>query len=189
MEKKALDVLMEAESYGLRKQKDGTVLLGHIPHVAPEAFLHVLFAPTTEKEITSLEKQLKANIPSKYQAFLLKEYNGLIVFGQSLYLNGYRKNYDRTSKNIYPFDLLTVNKFERPSDAEETDFFIGGYDWDGSLLYMKGEGSKIFRCSRENVEPLNSWTDLDSMLSKEIRRLSGFFKDGKKKKEDQPTTP
>jgi hypothetical protein len=185
---KAYDILKEAEKFGSKKQNDGTVLIGRTPHVAPEAWYHLVFAPLKERDLEGLEKKLKRAIPKSYRKFL-GTHNGLILFSGSLSLDGYKKSYDRTSNHLTPFDLLTVNVYERPEDALDSHFFIGGYDWDGSLLYVEEKSKEIFRCTRDSVQPLNDWLNLDTLLEQEVARLNQLFKQGKKKVEDQPTTP
>ncbi|SKC85189.1 SMI1/KNR4 family protein [Ohtaekwangia koreensis] len=184
-------ILEEARAFGYSVQPDNTILLGQVPHVAPKAWLHVLFAPIdNEKILVGLEKQLQMKIPIEYRKFLTTEHNGLSLFSSSIELFGYRKNYNRKSLQFLPFDIVTTNTFERPSDAGGDKFFIGSYNWDGSLIYVNTSSSKIFRCERDDSKPLNSWKDLDDFLAKEISRLSKLYDQlGREIDADQPKIP
>ncbi len=87
-----------------------------------------------------------------------------------------------------PFGLETCNIFERPRDASDKQFFIGGYGEDGSLLYL--ENDKCFRCSRNSIKPLNQWPTFEDMLLGEVVRLSLLFdKAGKRLVGCQTTLP
>jgi hypothetical protein len=120
----------------------------------------------------------------------MTENNGLSLFSDSLSLDGYRKHYNRKSLEFLPFDLITPNVYERPEDATEDQFFIGGYNWDGSLIYMDKRTFQIYRCNRESVEPLNTWKNLDAFLLKEVKRLSTLFDEkGMEKDGNTPTIP
>lgn len=60
-------------------------------------------------------------------------------------LYGYRLNYIRDVNAAWqPYSLIEPNKFERPRNSTEDMFFIGGYDWDGSLLYMTPDQKGAF---------------------------------------------
>src|SRR5688572_22835407 len=188
MKSEVLKIINRAKNFGFKEQGDGTKLFGHTPHVAPLAWFHKMFPPITEIEILKLEKNLKQDIPKPYKNFLTNENNGLSLFSGSLSLDGYRKHYNRKSFDFLPFDLITPNVHERPNDATENQFFIGGYNWDGSLVYVDKKTYGIHRCSRERIEPLNTWKSLDDFLSKEVKRLSMLFdENGVEKDSDTPT--
>jgi hypothetical protein len=184
-------ILEEARAFGYYVQPENTTLLGQVPHVAPKAWLHVLFAPIDNEQIlVGLEKQMQMMIPIEYRRFLTTEHNGLSLFSSSIELFGYRENYNRKSLQFLPFDIVTINTFERPLNAGEDEFFIGSYNWDGSLIYVNTSSSKIFRCERDDSTPLNSWENLDDFLLKEISRLSKLYDQlGREIDADQPKIP
>jgi hypothetical protein len=145
--------------------------------------------PLSDKELFELENELDENIPESYRLFL-KTTNGLKVFNTTFYLYGLRKNYKRDIINVWqPFSILTPNTLERPLNAREF-FFIGGYDWDGSMLYIDRNTDKVYICKRDNAAPLREWTNFDEMLDSEIRRLITLFDDkGKEYDDDKSTLP
>jgi hypothetical protein len=190
VKKEAISLIEKAKKIGFKEQKDGAKLFGHVPHVAPQAWLNVVYPPATEGEILKIEKELEDQIPKPYKDFLVTEANGLSLFSSSLELYGYRRHYNRKSMEFLPFDLITPNLYERPGDASDYQFFIGSYNWDGSLVYMDKKTFKIHRCDRESVKPLNTWKALGDFLLKEVKRLSTLFdQKGMEKNSNTPTIP
>lgn len=165
-------------------------LIGRAPHVGKEAWLHSIYKPITEKEVVEMNSKLCIKIPKVYEEFL-KICNGVSIFCRTLSLFGYRYNYIRDLENVWqPFSLITANNNERPFDAITNHFFFGFYNWDGSILYIDTNTSKIHRCSRESVKSLNEWENFEDMLISETDRILGLFdKKGVEIDEDKETTP
>lgn len=153
---------------------DGTRLIGYVPHVGKQAYLHVLFPALTLQEIMGLEAELGMVMPSSFKEFL-QEHNGLILFQGSLAILGWRTSYRRDPENRQPFSVVTENLRQRPVGAAPDEFFIGGYDWDGSRLFMKGEDGRVFFRSRDNPRILTEWPSIEDMLRVEIARLATHY--------------
>ena len=175
---------------GSRTLENGTQLIGHVPHVAPEAWLHNLFAPLTKKEIGKVEKELSCSLPDVFAEFL-QIYNGLDLFSSTLSIYGLRKNYNRQGDDVWqPFSISDPNLYERPKDAKPSQLFIGGYNWDGSKLYLNMETGEVIRCSKQSVRPLNHWSDFPCMLLSETERIAKLFDEsGREIRPDEPTIP
>ncbi len=184
------NVIESAKGAGIRELHEGTILVGSVPHIAEEAWLHQIFKGLSDEEIILLESQLNRKVPQPYRAFL-EEMNGAIFFSGSIALYGFRENYHRDQQTIWqPFDLLTPNVYERLADANDTYFFIGGYNWDGSLLYIDTATNFVFRCSRDSSKPLNKWHSFEEMLKVEVNRISSLFDEkGRELDELKATTP
>jgi hypothetical protein len=56
--------------YGSRITSLGSRLHGHVPHVAPEAWFHVLHKGLDKKEIDGLQDSLGISIPDDFRNFL-----------------------------------------------------------------------------------------------------------------------
>ena len=54
-------------------------------------------------------------------------------------------------KAAQPFSIITANIRERPRNAADDHFFIGGYDWDGSYLYIDKRTSTVHYCDRDDA--------------------------------------
>lgn len=166
--------LFEFKNLGFSEDTHKTKLIGHLPRVAPHAWLHQIFAPLERSDIKKIEEELSVKLPSSLVSFFLFA-NGLNVFSNSLSIYGMRKPISRSEIAFEPFEIKTSNLIERPRDAESHHLFIGGYNWDRSQLFMDTKDGKVYRCLRNSSGKLNHWNSLFSMLSSEIDRLSSHF--------------
>jgi len=186
----ALNILKQYNSLGEKQLEDGTLLIGKAPHIAPLAWLHCIYSSLSRQEIINLEDSLGSEIPDSYKSFLSIS-NGLGVFNTTLSLYGYRRNYNRNIIDVWqPFNILTPNISERPSNDVSNIFFIGSYSWDGSLLYIDKITNKVHICKRNNAKSLYEWPDFEGMLIDELKRLVTLFdKEGKKYDNKKSTLP
>ena len=144
---------------------------GHIPQIAPEAYNIYTFAPLTEEQLALVEQNIGREIPCQYRTFLTHVSNGMHIFCRCLNLYGLQGVLDRRGDFQGPFDLSIPNVYERPSNADASCFFIGGYSYDASNLYMRSESQKVFYCPRWDITPLKEWNSFSEMLIEEIQRL------------------
>ncbi len=176
---------------GIRESQLGATLIGKAPHIAPEAWLNSIYPTLNDGEIEGLEQSLGVKIPFSFKEFLNQFSNGLTVMTDSLYLYGKRNNHNRGSIEFVrqPYDIIEFNQYETPKNASKELFFIGGYNWDSSHLYMLPDQT-VHYCRRYDATSLLSWDSLSTMLEAEISRLYSLF-DSKGVKVDNkaPTTP
>ena len=144
---------------------------GHIPQIAPEAYNIYTFAPLTDEQLALVEQNIGREIPCQYRTFLTHVSNGMHIFCRCLNLYGLQGVLDRRGDFQGPFDLSIPNVYERPSNADASCFFIGGYSYDASNLYMRSESQKVFYCPRWDITPLKEWNSFSEMLIEEIQRL------------------
>lgn len=167
-----------ARCLGARTLSTGVELIGHIPHVAPEAYLHVLFPGIREGQINAIEHEIGRPLPAVYREFLSR-FNGAWFYAYSLALNGLRFNYEREGDEAWqPFDMRVPNTFERPKSLEDDDVVFGGYRDDGSLLYIKASNGQVRRCARRSGKVFNTWDSFGEYLRGELKRLSALFDKG-----------
>ena len=170
-----LQVIEAARHLGSRTLEDGTELIGHVPHVAPEAWLHIIYAPLSQARVEDVSIQIGRPVAKEYQSFL-QRMNGLSLFSGELSLFGLRSDFRRTGDAVrQPFSIRTPNTVERPRDADEALVFIGSYFDDGSMLYIDPHTSEVHRCSRTSVESLNRWKSFFVFLDSEAERLATLF--------------
>lgn len=101
-----LEVVGRAESLGWRTLSNGVRLVGHIPHFAPEAYLHVLFPPLEDGQISLIEQQVGRKFHADLKAFYGRS-NGLTLFAYSLDFVGLRTSYVRTGDEAWqPFSIV-----------------------------------------------------------------------------------
>ncbi len=144
---------------------------GHIPQLAPEAYNIYTFAPLTEEKLALVEQNIGREIPCQYRTFLINVSNGMHIFHRCLNLDGLQGSINRDLGIQGPFDLSDTNVYERPSNADASCFFIGGYSYDSSNLYMRYGSQKVFYCPRWDITPLKEWNSFSEMLIEEIQRL------------------
>ena len=147
---------------------------GHIPQLAPEAYNIYTFAPLTDEQLALLERVLNREVPKQYRAFLTHVSNGMHIFNRCLSLDGLQGSINRKLGIQGPFDLSIPNVYERPSNADASCFFIGGYSYDVSKLYMRSGSQKVFYCPRWDITPLKEWNSFSEMLIEEIQRLKSL---------------
>ena len=147
---------------------------GHIPQIAPEAYNIYTFAPLTEEQLALVERVLNREVPKQYKIFLTLFSNGMHIFHRCLNLYGLQGSINRKLGIQGPFDLSIPNVYERPSNADASCFFIGGYSYDGSKLYMRSGSQKVFYCPRWDITPLKEWNSFSEMLIEEIQRLKSL---------------
>jgi len=185
-----IEELRKFRYLGEQVLEDGTVLVGKAPHIAPNAWLHSIHRALNDGEILALETMLGLNIPEEYKMFL-KYANGIKVFNTTFCLDGLRKNYGRSVNHVWqPFDIVIPNIQERPMAATSNMFFIGGYDWDGSLLYIDKLTDKVHLCDQNDARSVYQWENFGVMLSTEIYRLITLFdSNGREKDSNMSTLP
>lgn len=182
-----LRVAGTAEPLGGRVLSDGTRLIGAIPHVGPDAWLHALFPGLREPELRQLEESLGGPLPCELREFY-RRFNGLSLFNDALSIFGLRQKLGRTGDAAWqPFSILTPNGPERPPDSPPGLTFIGGYGWDGSLVFIGPSDKRVVRCLKTSSTPLNQWANLGEFLSHEAARLAVHFDD--RGRQIQPTSP
>ncbi len=102
--------------------------------------------------------------------------NGLNVFVGEFSLYGLRKDLGRTIEaSRQPYSPDIANIYERPKNAEKSYFFIGGYKWDGSNLYIDTKTNLVHFCDRWDATSLYKWNSFEEMLVSEIKRLVKLF--------------
>lgn len=184
------NVVQRAAAFGTAISENGAHMYGHVPHVGPEAWFHVIFPALTSEALTGLENRLRRSVPPEYRQ-LLTVTNGLYLFSGSLSLYGLRTDYSRRLGIWLPFDLGDPNVHERPRAADPSWFVFGFYDEDGSNTYIDPTEGRVYRGSRDMRQPrMNQWASLDEFLIAETRRLQTHFDDrGVQLNPSRPTTP
>ena len=187
----ALDALYSFEHLGIERMENGTLLIGKAPHIAPKAWLHSIYPGLKEKQIELLKTQLGRDIPNDYLEFL-KISNGIKLFTTTFCLDGFRSNYQRTIEDSrQPFDILIKNVMERSLHIRSSLFCIGGYDWDGSSLYIDERTNRVVLLDGDDEgHTIYEWDNFEVMFESEVSRLITLFdKNGVVLDEDSSTLP
>ena len=187
--KEALRILDSYKVLGSRTLDNGTQLIGPAPHVAPEAWLHLVFPPLTPDQVGELESKIGIRFPDDLRAFFAIT-NGVGVFCDSLCVGGRRTSYVRQGDAVWqPFDIVNPNTKERPRFLHRDEIRLGSYKWDGSIICINPSG-EVMRLPRSNRQVLNRWTSFNSWFVTEVQRLVQLFDDrGRLKHPELITTP
>ncbi|MDQ1161348.1 hypothetical protein QE422_001716 [Chryseobacterium sp. SORGH_AS 447] len=192
MYKEIRELIYKFQNLGIGNSSDGAILIGKAPHLGSDAWINEIFPTLENKEIESLEEQLNTEIPQEYKKFLNKFSNGLMVLTATLSLYGFRRELTRDPKvnSRQPFSPISANLYERPSNAKDSYFFIGSYQWDGSRLYIDKDTDIVHCCERYDAKSKVQWKSFEEMLVSELKRLYTFFDEkGREIDEDQSTLP
>lgn len=171
-----LELLYRWEDCGKKITGNGTILICHVPHVAPEAWLHEIYPPLTEENILKVEKALQKSFPTELKQFYTLA-NGINIFSDSLSIWGQRDSYERERENAsLPYDIVFLNE-ENNCYCPKDWIYFGSYSLDGSQMVVNLSSNKntIFRVKNGSTEILNEWPSFSEWLSSEINRLAMFF--------------
>lgn len=190
--KKINQLVFKYETLGLSKSSDGATMIGKAPHNGPKAWLNYTFPQLTNDELRELETNLKTEIPKEYSEFLINYSNGIDILSSTFYLYGFRRQINRNpDANVaQPYSIITPNIYERAENSKPNYFFIGGYNWDGSRIFIDTETNTVHCCERWDASSKKEWNSLEEMILQELDRLYTFFDDkGVEIDEDNPTIP
>ena len=172
------EVLYKRYSHlGVKKNSDGTELIGEVPEVAPYAFLHSIYHGLSNKEILDIENLIGFQLPLAVKK-MYETFNGLTLFVDTLNIYGLRKNNNRSIESSWqPYDIRTYNVEERIEGATESMLFIGGYSLNGNKVYFNMKNECVYLCSKDNISPLAKWSSLEEWLTTEVNRLINLHND------------
>lgn len=166
---------------GARTTAFGAELICHVPHIAPEAWLHELHAPLTEPQLCSLEARLERAIPRDIRRFFRFRANGLHLFSDSYSVHGRRWSLERIGDAaIQPYCIASTNDpRERFRGCPPEFFFFGSYSEDGSRMAYPdpSKSDEVWRVNRETGHKIAEWPDFWTWLVREATHYSALYDD------------
>jgi hypothetical protein len=178
-----LNIIKQAGSFGVEQLSNGTTLWGHVPHVAPEAWLHQLHSALNATDIAGIEARIGRSFPPDFVHFL-KTSNGMMLFSCTFSIYGKRTSYSRKGDGSrQPFCIVSANTLERPDVIGLSQLVIGGYN-DGSLLYIDATDGTVTRKKPRSRKVMHQWASFWKMLLSETCRVSQLFDDHGRKTAD-----
>lgn len=182
-------LMRQLEDPQVRQMSNGVCLIGRLPSVGSAAYLHAVFPPVPLEEFQESPSLREARLPLEFREFLT-ECNGVILFQGALSLYGFRRRISRDPELREPFSWDERNTMNRPQGAQARHFFIGSFNWDGSLIYLDADNPGVFRRALRDPAPLNRWDSIWVMLEVEISRIGQLFdRFGNELNENVPTAP
>lgn len=174
--KDLINYFSKYENWAHKEATNGTLLIGNPYKEKPFWWLIHIFPKVNSTQLNNFsEQQLK--IPKVYKDFLENVSNGFLLFLGTLALEGIRESLSRAFDVEEPFSLLTSNIKERPKNAEETFFFFGSYNWDGSQLYIDTKNEHVYLAKRYTLEIIYEWSTFEEFINSEIPRICSLFDD------------
>ena len=184
------ELLFKYNRFGIKKTMNGATLIGHPDYLKENWWLVELFPQLNIDDIASIEKEVSVKLPESYVYFLRNISNGLIFQFGTFALYGYVPDFNRNIECRLPFDMYIPNIYEREniSNLRQNSFVIGGYDYDGSQLYMDTNTGRVFLCSNTDSTPLYHWETFEDMLLSELKRLYCLYTEDGRCIDDSKTT-
>ena len=167
---KILAPLAAWSALGEATNEMGTRLIGHAPHIAPKAYVHVMYAPLSDQQLEEFRVQVGRAIPRQLLQFLGFA-NGLSLFlGNQFRVFGYVPLERRASSSVYhyPSSILMANGVARPTGLYPADVIVGWYEEDSSRVCIQESGLVVRFDAQGSGEALQEWPDFDTWLSSEI---------------------
>jgi hypothetical protein len=173
---KLVELIEAYRDLGYERTSDGALLYGHVPHVAPFAWLHELYPGLSPAEMDALAERIQRPIPPDY-AWWLSRTNGMTLFSGALNFYGLVRVASRSVDNRQPHDLFNEGEVQRRvlKAAPETFFFAGTGVGEGSRFYLDTKTGAVHRCARDSATPLQSWPSIAGVISLETPRLAKLF--------------
>lgn len=161
---------------GEKTLENGTRLIGHVPQVAPQAYLHQFYLPALNGgEFDVVEMFVKRPL-SRPLRHLFGNCDGLGLFGDELCVYGLRRSSGRQIEDVWqPFAIQTPNIGERPAGAPSDMLFFGGYGDDLTLLGMRSASPEVYATTPGRWKVVKTWPSLESCLVGEADRLAMLF--------------
>jgi hypothetical protein len=156
--------------FGEERNEVGTRLIGHAPHIAPKAYVHVVYAPLGEADLQEFSERLGRPVPPQLREFLTFA-NGLSIFlGDEIRVMGYvpLKRRGSTTVHNYPSNIMIPNVSARLKGLSYGAVIVGWYKADSSYVSIEENGTAVRFDSKGSGELIQEWPDFDTWLSLEI---------------------
>jgi hypothetical protein len=174
-DKQVMRLVQRSSNSGDMTNETGTRLIGHLPHLAPKAYLHIVYSALDETELVDLAVRLGKAVPSQFGQFLTNA-NGLSVFLDRIRVFGYvplpPKRRASTHVHNYSTDVVLPNVSARVRGLRPNAIAVAGYRLDGSYVSIEQDGTAIRFDPKSHGDAIETWPDFDTWLISEISALS-----------------
>lgn len=165
-------------SAGMHRFDDDVIMIGGDKDAIPPNWQHEFYPPVP----ADIRKKYLQSYPllGEFPYWkTLKDFNGLRLFSDSVFLLGIRSNHRPLSSPAVIWDLGLQNVEEYPTYGESRNAIVIGGAHLGELAFVfvqkrSGEVQAVGYYSKETVF---EWENLDQLLMSEILRLNGLTLD------------
>lgn len=176
-------ILDKWRTKGVKRQRNGTELICPVPHIAPQAWLHEVYASISVdrlRSLTVLGRPLSRELREFYALA-----NGFYLFSGSFILYGFIEQMSRTPDLRQPFSLIDHNSPAQHPRQRPPDVLLVGslvMDGDDELILGALPNGIIVGLDRTLGAERTSWGSLNALLVGEIERVaSRFDEEGRQK--------
>jgi hypothetical protein len=162
---KLLVGLLPWRTLGFQKFEDGTTLIGRVPHVAPEAWFHMVFAPLRQGDLENVKSGL-GSLGSFPFLSTFEQFNGFNLFSSNFFLFGRRTSYKRDGSVFQPWDIITHHFEARAKGLPEELLLIGGSKAiEGGVAFAQAPDGQVVALKKGNnwVETYR-WASAESLI-------------------------
>ncbi len=145
---------------GIKLLNNGTKLISRAPHVASQAWLHIIYASLINSQIELIRTAISIEIPNDLIEFWGYA-NGVNLFSDSISIWGLRTSYVRTGEDAYqPYDITSLNN--EGTILKLNCLAFGSYSIDGSLIAYDFviSSTKVYRLEKITSKVLQEWETL-----------------------------
>ncbi|MGB3147038.1 MAG: hypothetical protein WBA91_04690 [Paracoccaceae bacterium] len=158
--------------------ENGAYQTGHVPLVAPRAYLCTRYAGLDDHGVRDAENEAERYMPEPYKE-LLRHMNGARLLGVSLH-GGIGRSVNRSGAGIgQPISICYQNAVERPDYIPDGHLGIGAMNGEWSSqghLYLASTGEVELYYAKFNMIGAH-WPSLADFLGDEIPRRFSLYDD------------
>ena len=157
------------------RESETALFRTHVPWVAPEAYLNIVYKPADKNTLTAVAAKL--DIPEPWVQFLARN-NGACLFSVHLYIDGVVREGTLLNRrdhwSLPPTNIEEANVTANPLDLTRY-LIIGSYGYDGSHVCIDRDDDSVHVFHRGQPKAYASWPKPEQWLRDEVRRLSDLF--------------
>ncbi len=155
--------------------QDGTILICHLPEVAPLGYMHIIYPPLLMSDIEKIETLLKTKLPAQLVEFLLN-FNGMDIFNSKLSIFGLKKyrDYSHFKQLFQPYDIIIENLGQNSTDKY---IQFASYKESYNIFFKKNGDEKVYVLKKDNRELVCEYASVYEWLFQTIEILSQNFKE------------
>lgn len=150
---------------GTKEFRNGTLWVGHIPHVAPLAYMHRLYAPVYQGDIDDQQAQMHAQFPGQYSE-LLKSTSGINMYNGNLIVYGLIT--PKQMMGMLGLFSLGASRFKGDSYIS---YALTTHYSDARSEVIQYQGNFIAVSGKDKNTVLGEWASLEEFLYEESARL------------------
>lgn len=177
------------DKLGYLETDGGAFATGHVPIVAPHAYLCRFYAGLSEDGLSEAEMECGRYLPQPYRNFL-SSFNGAIIMGISLYGSTGGQNLRAAEGVGQPISIKYQNAY-RAGFIPKGHFCLGAMNgawYSQGHLYLTSIG-EVELINRDHYLIAAKWPSFTDFLKQEVLRQMSRYDEAGRKNRDVPPLP